>query len=283
MGVIVDFVMASQHINRVKACPTGVGNGVQTAFGLLRPSGILVPNVRALDALRRNDWQGNQLLYPTPRTNYLINSAQTGTGVTITGNWTGATTAGAGPDGGNAITLTEGSATGTATINLYTQHLLQAGESVTATILVKVLASSFPNGEQNLACYILPFEVNSFELNLNTLLVNGTPKNCTLDSIVKLPNNYIQIVATWPALSTAQNSNLYLVMLPNYGTSFTGTPQPIWDVAAQLEINTQGAYIPTAGTPVTLTDYTLSGTTVNLAQAPVNGATLNWDGSWYDG
>ncbi len=75
MGVVVDYVVASQRVNSVLGCPTGTGNGTQTAFGLLRPSGILIPNLRALNALHRTDWQGRQLLYPTARTNYFIYSA----------------------------------------------------------------------------------------------------------------------------------------------------------------------------------------------------------------
>ena len=41
-----------------------------------------------------------------------------------------------------------------------------------------------------------------------------------------------------------------------------------------------GAFIPTpSNAPVTLTDYTLTGTTVNLAQAPLPAAILDWDGT----
>ena len=48
---------------------------------------------------------------------------------------------------------------------------------------------------------------------------------------------------------------------------------------AQLEPGlTPTGYIFTDAAPVTLTDYTLAGTTVNLAQVPATGALLDWSG-----
>ena len=44
-------------------------------------------------------------------------------------------------------------------------------------------------------------------------------------------------------------------------------------------VGTVGAFIAPAASPVTVTDYTLNGTTVNLAQAPAATATTTWDGT----
>lgn len=49
-----------------------VGNGSQTRFSVARP-GDIIENA-LVTAVRRKDWQGDQLLYPTPRTNLALDS-----------------------------------------------------------------------------------------------------------------------------------------------------------------------------------------------------------------
>jgi hypothetical protein len=64
---------------------------------------------------------------------------------------------------------------------------------------------------------------------------------------------------------------------------FLATTGDAVDIAfAQCELGpTVTSYIPTTTTPVTVTDYTLSGNTVTLDVAPLAGAALTWSGSFY--
>ncbi|HQT76816.1 MAG TPA: hypothetical protein PLD10_07160, partial [Rhodopila sp.] len=69
----------------------------------------------------------------------------------------------------------------------------------------------------------------------------------------------------------------YIRSLDAGSASYTGdgtSAVAVWGMMC----GSPGSYIPTTTAPVTVTDYTISGTTVNLAQAPASQALCTWDG-----
>jgi hypothetical protein len=69
------FSIAGQQVNVSSPTVFGTGDGVTPAFTLTPTAGAIAAIISA--QLYRNDWQGNQLLYATPRTNYMSSSTYT--------------------------------------------------------------------------------------------------------------------------------------------------------------------------------------------------------------
>ena len=83
--------------------------------------------------------------------------------------------------------------------------------------------------------------------------------------------------------SVAQYSGTIAASQPLYFYVALATSGDVVDIAFfQTEFSTTvNSFIPTAASPVTVTDYSISGNTVNLGQIPVSGAALKWSGTTY--
>jgi Protein of unknown function (DUF2612) len=230
-----------------------------------------------LFGLWRNDWQGNQALYSTARTNNLLQSQNFGqtpwaTLGTITLSPTAATT----PDGTNTATLVAQTANDS---SVY-QDVASAGtQSWTASAYVKAATST------NLSLTIFwltggATQSVSMAMNPTTgaLLSTGTNVATLLNySITALPNNWYRISVS--GVGTDQNNTK--VRFQIYDLSAATSSYYLW--GAQLEVgNIPTSYVVTGLTTITLTDYTFDALTglIRLAVAPLPNAALTWVGNF---
>jgi len=190
----------------------------------------------------RTDWQGTQLLYPTARTNNIIQSgdqsnvAYTKVLAAITGPVTG-------PDGAlSAYTLT-------------TSGVGYIFGSKSAVGVGSPFASS------------LWIKRRSGTSEIRMLAIDGS----TFNKVVTVGSEWTRVTNTGVTGGTA---------IAYCGFNLVGTGDSVDVAFFQTEPgSTVTSYIPTVAAPVTVTDYTLSGGVITLAQAPITGATLSYDNS----
>ncbi|PXX49365.1 phage head spike fiber domain-containing protein [Aquitalea magnusonii] len=271
--------VARQPILVTSPTPFAVCDGNVSSFPLVSAPGVIDTVVASI---YRNDWQGNQLLYPTPRTNrcpysdafnqssaWALNSASVTTSATLA------------PDGvSRACELVEGTGTG--------QHWMfwtvstPIGQVSAGSIYVKAGARS--------AGRMLVYDGNStffgvwFDLSAQT--VSATRSNGTVltSSITAVDGGWFRLSfgGNYTNSSTVQGIYFNLANSPG-NVSYTGDGvSGIYVWHAQLEPgSTATPTIPTNGAPVTVTDYTLSPNgLLTLATAPAAGAVLTWTGSY---
>jgi len=259
--------------------PFGVGDGSRFQYQLLY-QGQPVYKVEGA-TLFRNDWQGNQLLYQTPRTNLLAYSEQFDNAVWVKNETTVTAGVTLSPDGSTMADKLVESAT---TAAHYTRHstLMQVGTRYAASAYFKagertrayIFGSNTPaNGGGGVA----------FDLVSGTIIVNTIEG--TSASIEPVGGGWWRCRATFPGTAVANQHLRFGIYSPTASTiTYSGDGTSglyVW--GAQLEIgDAVTPYIPTTTSAVTLTDYTLSPTgIVELGQTPVSGATLTWTGDGY--
>lgn len=221
----------------------GTGDGVTTVFP--------IPRAASVTAIYRTDWQGRQLLYPTPRTNMIVKSEEFSDAA-----W--AKISGASVSG-DAATAPNG--------------------TLTADILtLTTTANSRIERTQTISSY-------SGNMYFDVYL-QGTPGetiNINIDD--GAAHDLAEITVTLSSLWTRQRVNTYLngrtsfrVMVVRRSTN-TALSVKVWGAM----VSTQGgSYIPTTTAPVTVTDYALSATNVvSLGEVPVAAASLTYDGTGY--
>ena len=254
------------------ATPTGTGNGTTTSFNLLAPDGTLAFTAN-LTALHRTDWQGRQLLYPTARTNVQPYSNTFGVNyqsqpVTVTDNV-------ADPAGGT--TATEFSWSTNPTVwNLTNFYGTSVPAGTDVGMQIDLNLSGVPAGVGILTCYV---GESTSQGGLLATFTTGASPSVSAGTLTPIGNGFYRWSVIFPVSATIPN-----LMWVWHGYSTSGSlvlvNRMITIPSQYSESVFNGSYIPTPSTaPVTLTDYTITGTTVNLAQAPVSAATLDWDGT----
>ena len=237
----------------------GAWNGTATSAGLVTQYGKTPNTARAVN-IYRTDWQGRQLLYPTARTNLNPYSQFSGTVGALPTGWSQT-----GTGGGMACQANDGtlpvplqyvqfrrpSGSGYQGMQLATNPSIPSASVVSMALMLRV-----PSG-------VTPCSLSLYT-NQGVFLIASVTQLAaqTVGAWVRYTFNYTNTV-TNPLFS-----------LINNGSGLAGQGMDI--AAVELEIsNSAGVLITTNGSAVTLTDYTLSGTTVNLAQAPATTATTN--------
>lgn len=259
-------------------------NNTGGAYPLALQTPVRGPLVTVQTAqLFRNDWQGNQLLYATPRTNSLLQSAAFGiapwvlTGSTVVANAVMA------PDGTmTADNLVEDTSTGVHSV-YQTSGTVTAGSTFTWSVYLKAAGRTQAMVQLNQSSNSVEAIVNLSNGTIVSYAGAGAWTGATA-TITPAPNGFYRVSVT----ATAVGSTTVTAQVLGYnGTtdSYTGlgtTALVAW--GAQLELGSVStSYIPTTTTAVTTTDYTLSSAgLVTMPVAPVTGAALTWTGTYLD-
>ena len=229
----------------------GTWNGSTVTGTLVDPYGNPISSA-SVSAIHRTDWQGRQLLYPTPRTNYIINSSLAGAS---TANWSSpfgtCTVNGAvadNPDGTNySYSVTRTAVGGDNRIVRGDSPVLNVG-TYCFQADVKIVSGTISQG------VTIGVEVSGSPASL-PLLTSGTFERLSVVFEVTANSTTVPPDVLCSDLLEVEVTNANIIQLSAPSSS-----------------------ILTTTAPVTLTDYTLSGTGVTLAQPPASTDTTDWDG-----
>ena len=241
----------------------GTWNGTATSASLINQYGATPNTARGVN-IWRTDWQGRQLLYPTARTNYQLQSALAGSMVMVgTGPATVTHNVAFGGQTCDAVTYTSTTATGYAgSAFVGTSSPIPSGQ---VTSYYYVGLSRALTGSESVFCYTTGSQGSDTSTSITAS--NSSNYVSTLVRISILYANAISPATLYPTIYLASplSSNLTVYV---YGCEMESG-------------SSAGVLINTTTAPVTLTDYTLTGTTVSLAQAPAATATTDWDGTGF--
>lgn len=219
----------------------------------------------------RNDWQGNQLLYATARTNWVTQSSgfsnpawsKIGSGLTLTNGQPA-------PDGTNTATLLAASSQSSSNPSLIendTTLSIAAGQQFTCSIFVKQGSAA----QSIFNCYV------GGDSETNAVIIWGSSPTVSQGLLVPLGSGWYQWILTITAGITGTVN--FRFWPAGRSTPIVSGSAYIWGAFAISGV-VSGSYIPTTTSAVTVTDYVLSGSTVTLATAPVAGAILSWTGTY---
>lgn len=246
----------------------GVGDGETTRFHIGAPGEI----VQSLSptGIWREDWQGNQRLYPTPRTNLFRFSSDFSNSAWGNGTMTRDRSYPA-PDGSNNGTL----------ITVQNANSCQIFQSIT-----------LPTAQSAFSIYVAPGNSSTLTLRYVSFdtsvivtfnLATGAVSNPLIGKIETSQGGWYRCSIA-PAMTGADlDGQLYAYLATNAGTQFSadiGNTMRVF--GAQLEVGVVPTpYIPTGATPVTIIDYSASPTgLITMGQVPAIGAALTWTGSY---
>jgi len=241
----------------------GLGDRVSTVFDLVGPDGETPDSIVSAN-IYRDDWQGHTLLYDTPRTNYTPWSMDAtkwnAVGVTAVDSQTiaAAGTNGYCDAGPGPIGITPGTRVGV---------LYQFG---VGTIQYTTLTCS-------------DFVVGQFNVTVD--LFNGIVTHQGFSGTWSDPNYSIRpdgeggwfvfMSAVQTGAGTAAHT------YPNIGGGVpVGETIIVKRVMCILGYDVETGFIETAGSAVTVTDYTRSGSQVTTGVPPAEGIPLSWDGEF---
>ncbi|MFM0488029.1 DUF2612 domain-containing protein [Paraburkholderia graminis] len=228
----------------------------------------------------RNDWQGNQVLYATARTNLALQSRNNGS---ATWTYTGASVSPGrlspiGDSGAYALVEDTSSATHNALqvvssgITSGTQYTFQQDIAPLGRTAAAIQMSQGANTAAigvNLSTGALAFQTFS-----------GSWTNFSY-SISQINNGYWRLSVTANVVgSTALALRTFAMVGSSETYTGTGIAAIAIDNAQLVQAAAASSSIPTTTSAVTVTDYVLSTTGLaSLAVAPLSGATLTWTGT----
>lgn len=284
-GSFDSFYLTDPDDNAVTAQQFGVGDGATLPYQLIRTYAGFIEPVYALNgtpSIYRNDWQGNQLMYTTPRTNFAWPSED------IThANWS---TTGVAKSSAAITNPAGGAASGLLTSVAGAGYHYSAGGGIGTLTSGVVYTEKFvvKKGNQRyasvgetggVAWYAATFDFDAPGIT-NQL-------NCTATWRALPATGWYEIAITFTRVDTTAGA-MYCSFGPNanVGTaqSYTavGTETGYWFSAQHETGGTATSYIKTLTAAVTVTDYTLSSSgLVTFAIAPLAAALLTWTGSFY--
>lgn len=260
--------MTTNIVNVFEPAQFGVGDGSTTQFQIGGPREI-VQSISPTGVWRQ-DWQGNQRLYPTPRSN-LFRFSNDFSNVA----WGNATMARdrsyPAPDGSNSGTL----------VTVQNANSCQIFQSI-----------SLPSAQSAFSIFVAPGNSSSLTLRyvgfdtsviVTFNLATGVVSNPLIGRIeASLGGWYRCSIA--PALTGAGlGGQLYAYLATNAGTQFAadiGNTMRVF--GAQVEVGlAPTAYIPTGNAAVTVMDYVATADGVlQMGEVPAVGASLTWTGSY---
>lgn len=262
---------------RANGTPFFTGDGSANSATLLDRQGnpISSAKLKRVDAIHRADWQGRQLLYPTARTNILLHSTDLSDAVWQVNGVTKS----------DAITLVPGgmakriTTTGTASLCMY--QSLNGGTSggVQCVSALIEIGSSDNATAPRIAIYngttgtigALNLTVASGITSLLGVAVDGGARK-----VANTGPNGGPVYWLWVAGNIgAAGQQIRHFIYPSPGVSGAS----LIAHGAQIENGSvPTSLIVTTTAARTVTDYTLSGSTVNFGEVPASGAICDWTG-----
>lgn len=227
----------------------------------------------------RNDWQGNQLLYATPRTNYVLNSETSA----IWDHNTPNTPIPGAILGMNGTRLISGSVAGDApNFRSSSTGVIPAGTPCVCSIYLDLSTAVTSTGLDNfvlLASNVVGSSLLTFQLNLTTLSFQFVSQSgnalTAYGGAARMVSGTICQVSLWvTAPVTITALRLYPVS--------SGTTQIVAGVP-QIEVGqtAPGSYIASGALVATVIDYTIDGAgNIVFGQVPASGAVLSWSGTY---
>lgn len=249
----------------------------------------------------RNDWQGNQQLYPTPRTNYWPQSAGNALWG-VSNSLTSTLSAGIAPDGTTtAMSLVESAVTTPhAIISLpgYTGITVPANATLTFSIYIAPLpvgsarwVSLLLANNANLSASYMRVTFDTLSSEMSVPAYGTTPYEFVNSTNVALSNGWRRISISITGWTAAITPATYIYTANELGNGTTGLTYAgdgisgayVW--GRQYEVsapnNAPTAYIPTSGSAVTVTDYSIQGSSqILLSSPPLQASILTWSGAY---
>lgn len=229
----------------------GIGNGVANKFQLAPKS--VIANI--LVQIYKNDWQGNQLQYSTPRTNQSIYSEQLDNAAyaTRTNNASWTVNAAVAPDGTTTAYLFTGSGSvGAPYVDFYSaiqnDYGLNAGVTQTLTFHVKGGTATSIVLSENVGAKCVIFNPQTGAIISHNLVAPDVPIS------VPVANGFFRI--GW----TIAKTGIYAVTSVKIGTAYASTAPStdtfyMWGV--DFKIGALSSYLKTTTDPVSVIDYIL--------------------------
>lgn len=288
LNLIFQGGTAPRHLtatNELFATADGVKGAFQLSVG-----GIPVYSNINVASIYRNDWQGNQLLYATARTNSIFPSTPSSAWSKIQAGDTLQINGLLAPDGSTTMTgIIESVTSATHGVNR------SAANNPSVDGNIHTVTGSLKAGSRGFARIEFVGNANSsgsryvFDLT-NGLLVSATPTgaNGTIGtaSIVAGANGTWYVVCKNPPGTSTGNAAMAVYIEPfiasNNGVFAGDGTVGIWTWGFDVFYNQSfaGSHIPTSTAAVTVTDYTIGPTgLVAMGQKPVSGAQLTWNGT----
>jgi hypothetical protein len=260
--------------------------GTETSAQLLDRHGnpIGAGKVKRLDAIHRTDWQGRQLLYPTARTNRILYSGDLSEGAVWQLSTGGTLSVGSSSDSfAGEIPywlLTKTNAVSSASAYQTIAGLVTTvGQILKATCAFRATATS---SKTSLGLYGITTSWGISDGSPSSLKIVSGPGSAIqyigrLWQITGLSTTQDTLVELTGQFNTAEQVRFFIYPDTNTSTT-TGAANLATRVMVSIGSQAQGAYIKTTSAASTVTDYTLSGATVNFGQAALAGAVFDWDG-----
>ena len=239
----------------------------------------LVSSIVSNPEIHKVDWQGNQLQYSTPRTNYLLYSNSVGgtdwasPGSTVTLNDISA------PDGTSTATLLTDTAT-TANHGVI-QFITSSTTQILGSCFVKAGSLQYASIQCNLStggiyCYYTLTGAGS--VSQAPQVYGGALLTGAYGEITALSGGWYKI-SLFANIVSGNTSITFYPQLQHAATGpgyYTGTGTgTIYMWGAQFEISAAPtSLIPTTSTPVTVTDYSISGDNATFSTAPAVGSSI---------
>lgn len=254
----------------VTGYPIGRGNGVSTVFAA-------PPEITEISAVYRTDWQGTVALSASARTNFLLYSQELDNAVWQTTNCSVQANTDVAPDGtmtaDKAIPSNGTAIRGSGVYQIITKSAVPIGYCLAVSV------KSAGHGKMILFCRDNASAANKAEtvLDLSTGTLSGTIADGTFSgaSATVVPHT----IPGWYRVKLKFTTGAETLIRSYFLNDVNGNGvDGIYLWGWHLDIQ-DGSYIPTTTTPITVTDYVVSGTTLTLAEVPALAAELTVDGT----
>jgi hypothetical protein len=290
-GMAGQFLYMDPEDNTATAQGFGTGDGTTVNFQLVRQYGGYaepVQNPLNPQVFRNQDWQGNQLLYATPRANYCKASGDFTNAFWNKLNVTIASNVAVAPDGTATMDGIIETTAANANHDINCAATMPIGDGAsTCSFFVMPGARTFIQAEfvsdvgssgRRVIVNLSTGAVTS-QISIGTGTATGT-------ATVVPQGGGVYLVTITMTPGTTGNAQRKLFLFLHNGTSNTYTgdgTSGLYAWGVQIEAGSvRTPLISTSGANVTVTDYSIGSTgVVTFPAAPLAGAALTWSGQFY--